>query len=236
MGVMHGINNIVTDNLVLCLDAANRASYPGSGTSWKDVSGNGNTGTISGATYTSDNGGTFNFDGVENEVSIPDSDSFTFGTGDFTIDFWVYFTDLDPSSNGTQDILSVKSGTGKGPFLFTLSGQEKLRVSCASGSGSWNIINGAWFINSFGTAANTWYNIGFTRSGETFTRCLNGSEIGTSTSALSLFDNNSALRIGYSGINPFKGKMPVIRMYKGKALTVAELKQNYDATKTRFGL
>ena len=226
---------IVTDNLVLCLDAANTKSYPGTGDTWTDMMGT-NNGTIDGATYTSDNGGTFNFDGVENEISIPNADSFTFGTGDFTIDFWVYFTDLDPSSNGTQDILSVKSGTGKGPFLFTLSGQEKLRVSCASGGGSWNIINGAWFINSFGTAANTWYNIGFTRSGETFTRCLNGSEIGTSTSALSLFDNNSALRIGYSGINPFKGKMPVIRMYKGKALTVAELKQNYDATKTRFGL
>jgi len=56
---------IVRDGLVLCLDAANRKSYPGSGTTWTDLSGRGNTGTLTnGPTYSSSNGGSLGFDQV----------------------------------------------------------------------------------------------------------------------------------------------------------------------------
>lgn len=55
---------IVTDGLVLCLDAANPKSYPGSGTVWSDLSGNGNNGTlVNGVGYNSNNGGYLTFDG-----------------------------------------------------------------------------------------------------------------------------------------------------------------------------
>ena len=56
----------ITDGLVLCLDAANSKSYPGSGTTWTDLSGNGNHVTISGATYnSSERLGCFDFDGTD---------------------------------------------------------------------------------------------------------------------------------------------------------------------------
>ena len=62
---------IVTDGLVLCLDAANPKSYPGSGTTWYDLSGNGNHGTlINGPTYNSDNKGSIVFDGIDDYVSF----------------------------------------------------------------------------------------------------------------------------------------------------------------------
>ena len=58
--------DIVTNGLVLFLDANNTNSYPGSGTSWYDLSGNGNTGTLTnGPTFSSVNGGTIVFDGID---------------------------------------------------------------------------------------------------------------------------------------------------------------------------
>lgn len=56
----HGGPNIVEDGLVLYLDAANKKSYPGSGTVWKDLSGNGNDGTLTnGPTFGSTNLGSY---------------------------------------------------------------------------------------------------------------------------------------------------------------------------------
>ena len=77
---------IVTDGLVLALDAANTKSYGGSGTTWTDLNGRGNDGTISGATYNSD--GYFSFDSTDDLVTIPNSSDLTFGTGEFAVEIW----------------------------------------------------------------------------------------------------------------------------------------------------
>ena len=61
---------IVTDGLVLCLDAAIGKSYPGSGTTWYDLSGNGNNGTIVNATFNSSNNGTIYLDGTDDYVNF----------------------------------------------------------------------------------------------------------------------------------------------------------------------
>ena len=63
---------IVTDGLVLRLDAGNRNSYPGSGTTWTDLSGNGNNGTLSATSigYNSANGGSLVFDGTDDYVNL----------------------------------------------------------------------------------------------------------------------------------------------------------------------
>ena len=61
---------IVTQGLVLALDAASNNSYPGSGTTWKDLSGNNNTGTlVNGPTFSSANGGTFILDGSNDYIN-----------------------------------------------------------------------------------------------------------------------------------------------------------------------
>lgn len=71
MGVTYN-PGIVTNGLVLCLDAGNSKSYPGSGTTWNDLSGNGNNGTlVNGVGYASRNGGIFTFDGVDDHIIIP---------------------------------------------------------------------------------------------------------------------------------------------------------------------
>ena len=81
MGLAHN-PRIVTDGLVLCLDAANPKSYPGSGTTWKDLSGNGNDGTlINGPSYSSDNKGVIVLDGVNDYIDI----SLNLYTSNYTI-------------------------------------------------------------------------------------------------------------------------------------------------------
>jgi hypothetical protein len=65
---------IVTDGLVLALDAANSLSYPGSGTTWTDLSGKGNNGTlVNGPTFSPTNGGSIVFDGTNDYISFPNN-------------------------------------------------------------------------------------------------------------------------------------------------------------------
>jgi len=73
MGVHNGA--IIPQNgLQLLLDAANTKSYPGSGTTWTDLSGNGNTGTLTNSpTFTTDNGGAIRFDGTNDYVVVADT-------------------------------------------------------------------------------------------------------------------------------------------------------------------
>ena len=106
MGLAHS-PQIVTDNLVFCLDAANTKSYGGSGTTWTDLSGKGNNGTLTsmnGSNYNSANGGYLDFDGSIDQINCGSSDDFAFGTGDFTIEFW-----CNPDTVGTEGIISISS-------------------------------------------------------------------------------------------------------------------------------
>jgi hypothetical protein len=100
--------NIVTDGLVLALDAANTKSYPGSGTVWKDLSGNGNNGTlINGPTFDTGNLGSIEFDGVDDWTSF--GNILNTGTSDFTISAWVKSTS---TATGNNNGIVYKRGTG----------------------------------------------------------------------------------------------------------------------------
>ena len=83
---------IVTDGLVLCLDAANARSYPGTGTTWTDRSKSGNNGSIANAQFSSDNGGVFSFDGTDDYVQYSTS-GFPTGNSSHTWMSWIYSRD-----------------------------------------------------------------------------------------------------------------------------------------------
>ena len=100
--------NVVEDGLVLALDAGNTKSYPGSGTTWTDLSGKDNNGTLTdGPTFNSANGGSIVFDGTNDQINCGSSDDFAFGTGDFTIEFW-----CNPDTVGTECIIAISSNGG----------------------------------------------------------------------------------------------------------------------------
>jgi hypothetical protein len=84
--------DLIQDGLVLCLDAANTKSYPGSGTSWVDLSGNGNNGTLTnGPTFSSTNGGNIFFDGTNDYVRVS-STSIIPGSSSFTFNIWLNYS------------------------------------------------------------------------------------------------------------------------------------------------
>jgi hypothetical protein len=87
----------LASTLVLDLDAGNSASYAGTGTTWTDLSGKGNHGTlVNSVTYNS--AGYLVFNGNGPYVSLPKSTDFDFNTGDFTVENWIYMTSTNASS------------------------------------------------------------------------------------------------------------------------------------------
>ena len=222
MGAFSG-PEINEDRLVLLLDAGNLKSYPGSGgNTWYDLVGS-NNGSISGATHTGD--GYFNFDGNNDLVSIPNNPAFHFGSGDFTVEIWAYFTSL---VSWTSVYATRNSSTSFSPLVITANGINLL-VYASSSCSSWDVIN----ESSFGAiSTNTWYQIVLTRSSSTFTKYLNAVSKGTITSSSSLCANNSVLAIGES-VNSMAGRISNVRIYKGKALSAAEIQQNYNALRAR---
>jgi hypothetical protein len=238
MGIAYN-PTIITNGLVLCLDAGNTKSYPGSGTTWTDLSGNGNTGTITnGPTYSSSNGGSLVFDGTDDYVSVPYT-SLLAPTSQISFEAFAYLANWNVS--GDRRILS-KTQTGGYQIglnepTFILDGNIGALVYLG---GSYKIVKVARSTLSPG-----WHHLAFTCDGRYFRMYLDGVNVDTS-------DNGSTASISYSTNNHFlvgaetgagtavdgaywNGNISSVKVYN-RALTASEIQQNYNATKSRFGL
>ena len=103
---------VTYSGLVGYWDAANVKSYPGSGTIWRDLSGNGNHGTLStGSIGTVSGSGVMAFDGSSDNISVSDSNSLDFGSGSFSAEFFINFPYLPSGGNGA---ILVKGNVGSG--------------------------------------------------------------------------------------------------------------------------
>ena len=219
MGLAHS-PRIVTDGLVLALDAGNTKSYPGSGTAWTDTVG-GNTGTLTnGPTYSSDNGGSIVFDGSNDYIQLPTNSNLTL-TGDFTYETWL-LTDVQGGSKHVW-----KGSTGNTTLQFTNNASPDQLIYYSNGTGT----------QQYGVTSNdTWSHVVLTKSGNTVTGYLNGSQAWTNTPGSSETHDFSGGRIGSRHTQNgyyWDGKMSVIRIYN-KALTASEVEQNYNALKGRY--
>jgi hypothetical protein len=222
---------IVTDGLVLALDAGNIKSYPGTGTTWLDKSGRGNNGTlINGPTFSSANGGSIVFDGSDDYV-IDSTVNYNDYKNNFTAVVWV-----KPSiiSGG---VIGWGNG-GVGPF-YTWS----LRFE--NGKFRTQIYNGTnYYINSDNIEINKWYNVAFVvyQSGlmELYINNVKFSATGSSDLIKLRNDGNNRTIIGVdantsSNLNAMTGNISSVQIYN-RALSASEVLQNYNATKGRFGL
>ena len=217
---------LVTSGLVLNLDASNASSYPGSGTSWFDLSGNGNTGTlVNGVGYNSANGGSLVFDGVDDYATV--SNNITPGTGDFAVSVWVYKTETasnryiwDFGSNGG----TLSSGTSVTP------GFRYYNPTIG--------IGGSLYTAGPIHSINTWYNIVISRISGTTYFYSNGSLITSGADAGNIGSFGTTLNIGRHGGGGLEhqGRLSSLLVYKNKGLTLQEIQQNYNATKAKFGL
>ena len=127
--------DVVDTGLVLVLDAADKLSYPGSGTAWKDLSGNNNTGTLTnGPTFSAANMGRIVFDGTNDYISFGNNGSttaFDFGTSDITFVFWMYPTNwADGTSRG---IITKKANDGSGGWVIYNDGGYATKINARLG-------------------------------------------------------------------------------------------------------
>jgi hypothetical protein len=213
---------IITDGLVLYLDAANTRSYPTTGTIWSDLSRNNNNGTlINGPTFNSANGGSIVFDGVNDFVITPSPYSLNGGT----LNVWVRRTGL--GSNGNTI-------TGS----FGGSGNQRSPTIYGTTTIQWEF--GSLFGRNTGIpfTINVWYNITLTYNNSFIVRVyVNGNLIASDTSLNpgGFWVNETFGRYGNFGSIFFQGNITQVSIYN-RALSAQEVLQNYNATKSRFGL
>jgi len=186
---------------------------------------NGDAKSISGASY-------FEFDGVNDYATIPDGDSFTFGSEDFTIECWIY-----PNSTGSfPSFISKYAGSSTNSSFFFSLGNSNQTLEFYLHNG----VLGQQAIIQAGTVSlSSWNHVVATRIGNQITTYLNGSVAGTQSWSYSVYDANVAVTVGagqYNGGYYWNGNISNTRVYKGKGLTAAEVLQNYQNTKSRYGL
>jgi len=233
------VSGIVSSNLFVHLDASDAASYPGSGTAWTDLTGNGNHATITGATWSSTDGGQFDLDGSSNTISIPHNSSLSLSTSaQRTIQVWVKFDTL-PALNAQMPVFGKLSSNfgfdGYWGGLFSNGGV----VRCVTnGTGVQKISNSVLTVS-----INTWYLFTFisqiTSTAATTKVYINETEYISTAHGADSYSESNTLYLGYIGTGVgsgyLNGKIGACYFYTS-GLSAADISTNFGATKTRYGL
>jgi hypothetical protein len=223
--------SIVKTGLMINLDASDVTSYPGSGTTWTDISGNGKNATLTnGPTYSSNDGGYISFDATDDYV-ITNSSLYSSTTyPNESLFIWWYPT---AAGNIISELGQATPNSGWHDSNIEITAGGIISFSTWHGSLTNKVVSTAKSLN-------TWYHLGFTYSGTTLTAYINGVSIGTTTFTRS---TNSVLYYAIGAIDTTNmgtgayaaGNCGAFYNYN-KALTSDEVLQNYNATKSRYGL
>ena len=234
--------SIVTNGLVLCLDAANRKSYPGSGTTWTDLSGRGNNGTLTGGpTYSSSNGGSIVFDGSNDYVNCGNSSTVNLSSS-FTSSCWFRVSNSAPNTIDGKGLVAKYSGNGtnRSQMLYFVGNNNSVLFTVSSdGTNTASTIKS---ISYSSISRETWYYLtGVFTASQKMELFLNGVLVSSDTTTLSQVFSSStqplaigAQAIGSSGF-AFQGNIAQASIYN-RALTASEIQQNFNATRGRFGI
>ena len=218
---------IITDGLVLCLDAGDSKSYGGSGTTWTDRSGYGNHGSIiNSPTFSSDNNGNFAFDATNEYISIAETS--TLDLQSYTYAFWIKRTQAQ--SNGWLQLLQRSTSNRNPGIWFYINQVDRLHFSIRVSS------NSAPSVNPTGFYLNEWHYFTATVEYDGTNTSMNGYTDGVLTDGpVNLIGVSPTLGTGGSFIGKFGLHLADLKVYN-RALTEDEVLQNYNATKGRFGL
>ena len=231
--VNRNYEEIVTSGLTLLLDAGFTPSYPKSGTSWTDLSFSGNNGTlINGPTFNSSNGGSIVFDGSDDYATVPHNSNINL-VDTVSLEAWVKYTTtsntvlIEKSNNNTHYQFQIfNSGQGS-PGI---SGQLVFMLQPTSSN---------WVVSGIVTNDGNWHHVvgTYDRGVSTAKIYVNGVLRNTNSSILSgPTSNTQPLLMGSrSGAAGFGGSISGVKIYN-RALSAAEISQNYNATKSRYNL
>lgn len=224
-------SSIVTSGLVLCVDAGNPRSYSGSGTSWNDATAGGYNFTLTnGPVYSSSNLGFFTFDGV-NDIATAGYNT-ALDTQTPTVEVWV-------KTNATsQNGFWFEKGSVNTQYsLFQEGAVIQWRQFMSSGQGLVNLsTTTATYMNT-----SNWYQVVGTYTSGSRILYINGVQVNSDTQAGTIATNSSGMSIGAYGGNSgsnsywYNGALSICRVYN-RVLTAAEVLQNFNATKGRYGI
>jgi len=224
---------IVTSGLVLSLDAADRNSYVSGSTTWNDLSGNNNNGTLTnGPTFNSGNGGSIVFDGTNDFVDCGNGTSINI-TNNVSVNVWFKITAVTTTYQG----IIAKRNAG-GNTNYGINFNNSLFQLYYNTTGTYRVLNVNY--SSYFTT-NTWYNVfGTLAQNSTSTDAkmyLNSSLIASSTLLENITTIATNLTIGQSSSTTelFNGSIGNTQIYN-RVLSATEILQNYNAQKSRFGL
>jgi hypothetical protein len=217
------VTSYSTTGLYMNLDASSATSYPGSGTTWFDLSGNNINGQIrNGAFYTSDSGGVINLDGTDDDVFI-DYNALMVHSGDFTIEVVYYSTQkiltaffARPTTYGTGNRFAIGSFLDNSPLfwnpLLSVGGQS---------------ITGVTPMN-----INNWYSMVATRNSGTLSLYLNG-RFENSAYDTTDYTSTRPVRLSYWAYWVCAAKIASVRMYS-VGMSAAEIQANHNAIYQRL--
>jgi hypothetical protein len=233
--------NTITNGLILSLDAANVKSYISGSTTWRDLSGNNNSGSlVNGPTFNSANGGSIVFDGTNDRVSISD---FNYGRTGCTVASWVKY---NATTTGYKESIVSKWQTGAGNVNEFVLGSTQDPPGTAPGNAYFFIFNSndqAVGIIDTSTimVVGTWYHVLGTFDGLNTRIYLNGQYKGISANSTSPTVKTVASQpIGLASFGDTfqyntNCNISLAQIYN-RALSASEVAQNYNAQKSRFGL
>ena len=238
MAVQYAFGQIVTNGLVLALDAADRNSYVSGSTTWNDMSGNGNAGTLTNSpTYSIANGGTIVFDGTDDYIAFTYNSNVAFlSASSYTLEV---FALPQSSSASYPGLINRESNPGSGRDGYNL-----LHTQVGIPAGQVFIMTERWatgsgvqcgFLTQTSSFYDKWHHIVGTYNGTNLSIYYDG-VLQTSTSATGNITNTTkALEVATRSGDDYKGNLSITRIYN-RALSAPEILQNYNAQKSRFGL
>lgn len=243
--------NIVGDGLILNLDAGINASYPGTGTTWTDISGLGNNGTLTnGPTFNSANSGSIVFDGTNDYISVTPSQGINVDVN-FSIQTWVKINKFGGGPDFQRASIVTNSypyNTNQG-FWLACTSQAGPAQNYAPTVGLENFFlsmgNDQYCVapspGSLSAYINSWVNIGVRVNGTNLMKCyINGVEVSSyacqSNGPSSYLYTNGPFSLGNrnNSAEYLSGSIASFLMYN-RAISDAEFLQNYNAQKSRFG-
>ena len=228
-----GAKNIVTDGLVFYIDAANPLSYPGTGTTWTNLSGNGNNGTLTnGPTFDSNNAGSIVFDRIDDFVDL--GTNLPLIENNFTVNSWVNTNVLPTNTTAAdiQNIIGAPSIVNNADYLSIRA--KRIAIWNRSTTGGGAPIN--WYSSQTDLSINTWFNVVLTCDYGYYKIYLNGNLDSDIPYLGTEWNNLQSRYIGQTqNQRYFSGKISNLQ-YFNKTLTPSEILQNFNSTRARFGV
>jgi len=212
---------VVTNGLVLALDAGDRNSYVSSSTTWFDLAGTNNGTLTNGPTFSTGSGGSIVFDGTNDSINIYTNTNIPISSSQYSINVW-----FSATSFGTGGLV------GWGAY----NNNNSVTALRFNSNGFRHYWWGSDLDIALSMSTNTWYNVVALYNGTTRQLWLNAQLVAQDTPSTHNVPYATNLTVGVTNSTEyFSGKIATSQIYN-RGLSASEVLQNYNATKGRFGL